>query len=213
MNDPLLKFDSATRRQFVQQMAATALGLNILPATTSLAEDSEEIPASGPGFGSAKSVIVLQLNGGMSHIDTLDPKTGNGPGKAINTAADFQVTEYLPQIAKVADQICVLRSMTAEVGVHAPAKYVMRTGYTGRGTVVHPNLGAWAQHYLGRSHAQMPSTVCINRRSDRGNGFFSSSHAPLAIGEPNAGIGNIEALTGDHLMLRRTQLQGRINPS
>lgn len=205
MTDPLQKFDSATRRQFVQRMAATAFGVSVL-STDHLFADEKPIPTSGPGFGSAKRVIVLQLDGGMSQIDTFDPKPGNGPGKTINTSADFQVTEYLPETAKMANKICVIRSMTAEVGVHGPAKYVMRTGYTGRGTVVHPNIGAWAQHYLGRSHAQMPSTVCINRRSDRGNGFFSSSHAPLAIGEPNAGIGNIEALTGDHLMLRRTQL-------
>ncbi|MDE0866435.1 MAG: DUF1501 domain-containing protein [Rubripirellula sp.] len=206
MEDPLLKFDLASRRQFVQRMAATAFGLNILTTGRSLAEDADVIPTNGPGFGSAKRVIVLQLNGGMSHIDTFDPKKGNGPGRPINTSADFQVTEYLPETAKLANRLCVLRSMTAEVGVHGPAKYVMRTGYAGRGTVLHPNIGAWAQHYLGRSHAQIPSTACINRRSDRGNGFFSSSHAPLAIGEPNAGIGNIEALTGDHLMLRRTQL-------
>ncbi len=206
MNDPLLKIDSSTRRQFVQGMAATAFGLNILPTALSLTDDP--IPTSGPGFGSAKRVIVLQLDGGMSHIDTFDPKRGNskGPGKTIKTSADFQVTEYLPETAKLANKICVIRSMTAEVGVHAPAKYVMRTGYAGRGTVVHPNMGAWAQHYLGRSHQQIPSSVCINRRSDRGNGFFPSNHAPLAIGEPNAGIGNIEALAGDRLMRKRIRL-------
>ena len=194
MTNPLNTYDAETRRHFVERCAKTALGLTILPAAPMLAEDTQ--PNTHPGFGRAKRVIVLQLNGGMSHIDTFDPKSGpsKGPGDAIKTSADFQVTEFLPKTAAIANKICVLRTMTAEVGVHKPAQYVIRTGYTSRGTVRHPNIGAWAQHYLGRSHKTMPSSVCVNRRSDQGNGFFPSSYAPLAIGKPDDGLSNIKAL-------------------
>jgi len=215
---PLNSSGSLTRRRFVERMAATAFGVNLLPAfagTKPLAagQSDDKDKKQDKGFGSAKRVIIIQLDGGLSHIDTFDPKTGKskGPGKAIKTAADFQVTHYLPETAKVADKICVIRSMTADIGVHAPAKYFMRTAYAGRGTIKHPNIGAWAQHYLGRSHAQMPSSVCINRRSDRGNGFFSSSFAPLSIGEPERGIGNVEALNGKKRFARRVDLLNRLD--
>ncbi|HCU86839.1 MAG TPA: DUF1501 domain-containing protein, partial [Verrucomicrobiales bacterium] len=144
----------------------------------------------------AKSVIWLMLNGGLSHIDSLDPKQGKskGPAKAINTSADFQVTEFFPKFATVANRVCVIRSMEAKIGVHKPAQYFMRTAYEPRGTILHPNLGAWGSHYLGRSSKNLPSSVCINRRSDQGNGFFPSSYAPLAIGDPTKGINDVKSI-------------------
>jgi hypothetical protein len=49
-------------------------------------------------------------------------------------------------------------------------------------------LGAWAQHYLGASHATLPSSVCINHNSDNGNGFFPATFTPLPIIDPDAGL-------------------------
>ena len=123
------------------------------------------------------------LDGGLSHIDSLDPKQGRskGPADTIKTSADFQVTNYFPKLATIADRVCLIRSMEAKIGVHKPAQYFMRTAYEPRGTILHPNLGAWGSHYLGRSSKTLPSSVCVNRRSDQGNGFFPSSYAPLAL--------------------------------
>ena len=89
-----------TRRKFVEQCALGAFGLTVLPNLKA----SNSVPL-GDGFGKAKRIIFLQVKGGMSHIDTFDPKFGKtkGPGKAINTKSDFQVTEYLPKTAKIAD--------------------------------------------------------------------------------------------------------------
>ena len=84
--------------------------------------------------------------------------------------------------------------MEAKIGVHKPAQYYMRTAYEPRGTILHPNLGAWGSHYLGRSSKTLPSSVCVNRRSDQGNGFFPSSYAPLAIGDPSQGISDVRSI-------------------
>ena len=62
--------------------------------------------------------------------------------------------------------------MTAKIGVHGPAQYFMRTAFAQRATIKHPNLGAWAQHYLGSSHNTLPSSACINDGPRYGNGFF-----------------------------------------
>ena len=194
MKKSLNSLDAQTRRQFVERCAATSFGLSILPTAHLTAADSTDPKPAA--FGKAKSVIWLMLNGGLSHIDSLDPKQGKskGPAKAIHTSADFQVTEFFPKFATVANRVCVIRSMEAKIGVHKPAQYFMLTAYEPRGTILHPNLGAWGSHYLGRSSKNLPSSVCINRRSDQGNGFFPSSYAPLAIGDPTKGINDVKAI-------------------
>tara|TARA_Y100000588_G_scaffold124671_2_gene136621 strand:+ start:6109 stop:7383 length:1275 start_codon:yes stop_codon:yes gene_type:complete len=202
----LNSLDAQTRRQFVERCAAASFGLSILPtAQLDAAESTDPKPAA---FGKAKNVIWLMLNGGLSHIDSLDPKQGKskGPAKAINTSADFQVTEFFPKFATVANRVCVIRSMEAKIGVHKPAQYFMRTAYEPRGTILHPNLGAWGSHYLGRSSKNLPSSVCVNRRSDQGNGFFPSSYAPLAIGDPTKGISDVKSIGDRSAATKRLKL-------
>ncbi len=206
MKQVLNSLDTPTRRQFVERCAATSFGLSILPTAQLIAEESkDQKPAA---FGKAKSVIWLMLNGGLSHIDSLDPKQGKskGPAEAMNTSADFQVTEFFPKFATIADRVCVIRSMEAKIGVHKPAQYYMRTAYEPRGTILHPNLGAWGSHYLGRSSKNLPSSVCVNRRSDQGNGFFPASYAPLAIGDPSKGINDVESIGGKSAVTKRLTL-------
>ncbi|MCP4889698.1 MAG: DUF1501 domain-containing protein [Planctomycetaceae bacterium] len=206
MKQRLNALDTPTRRAFVERCAATSFGLSIVPTAQLAAAESAE--HNGAGYGKAKSVIWLMLSGGLSHIDSLDPKQGKskGPAKTINTSADFQVTEFFPKFATVADRVCVIRSMEAKIGVHKPAKYFMRTAYEPRGTILHPNLGAWGSHYLGRSSQTLPSNVCINRRSDQGNGFFPSSYAPLAIGDPSRGINDVDSIGGKSRAEKRLAL-------
>ncbi len=198
MKSELFRLDEISRRSFVERIAQTAFGLTVLPFLPSqnlLAAETQAAAATSsgaPGFGKAKAVIMLQLAGGLSQIDSFDPKTGasKGPGDAVKTKAGFQVTSFLPETAKIADKITVIRSMTAKVGVHEPASYLMRTGFEKRGTIVHPTLGAWAQHYLGASHQTLPSSVCINRPSNHGNGFFPATMSPLPILDPDEGLKN-----------------------
>ena len=206
MKQLLNSLDTFTRRKFVERCAATSFGLSILPTVPLTAADSAAQKAAA--FGKAKSVIWLMLSGGLSHIDSFDPKEGKskGPAKAINTSADFQVTDFFPKFATVADRVCLIRSMEAKIGVHAPAQYFMRTAFEKRGTILHPNLGAWGSHYLGRSSDTLPSSVCINRRSDQANGFFPSSYAPLAIGDPTQGINDVKSIGSNSEAKKRLAL-------
>jgi len=211
MKQLLNSLDKSTRRQFVERCAATSFGLSILPGSQFVSGASTN--QNPTAFGKAKSVIWLMLSGGLSHIDSLDPKTGKskGPAKAINTAADFQVTNFFPKFATVADRVCLIRSMEAKIGVHKPAKYFMRTAYEPRGTILHPNLGAWGSHYLGRSSKNLPSSVCINRRSDQANGFFPSSYAPLAIADPDKGINDVKSIGGRSAATKRLELLNNLD--
>ena len=196
------------RRQFIERCALGAFGLSVLPNLATGAESS-----TGNGFGKAKRIIFLQVKGGMSHIDTFDPKVGptKGPGDAIRTKADFQVTEYLPKTAQIADRISVIRSMSAKVGVHGPAQYFMRTAFTERNTIKHPNLGAWAQHYLGSSHKTLPSSACINTSPKNGNGFFPTAFSPIPILDPQKGLRNIKTRGGSEDLRERLALSEKLS--
>lgn len=180
-----------TRRQFIERCAFTAFGLTVLP-------NFAQAQKGTAGFGSAERIIFINVQGGMSHIDTFDPKDGpsKGPGETIRTKADFQVTHYLENTAKVADQLAVIRTMTAKIGVHGPAQYFMRTAFAQRATIKHPNLGAWAQHYLGASHETLPASACINDGPRYGNGFFPSYFSPIPILNPESGLQNIDGKGG-----------------
>lgn len=210
------KLNELTRRMFVERMAKSAFGLSLLPCLSPQSFAEEAAQATGqakPGFGKAKAVIMLQLSGGMSQIDSFDPKTGasKGPGSAVSTKADFQVSSFLPEIAKIADKITVIRSMTAKVGVHDQAQYLMRTGFEKRGTVAHPTLGAWAQNFLGPSHPTLPSSVCVNRPANHGNGFFPATMSPLPILDPDSGLQNAIAKADSTVMEKRLSLLRRMD--
>ncbi|MEY5010221.1 MAG: hypothetical protein RLZZ253_1360 [Verrucomicrobiota bacterium] len=196
-----------SRRAFVEACARMAFGTTVLPLlapSTALAQGTTR----GRGFGSARHIIFLQLRGGMSHIDTFDPKSGSskGPRGAVSAKGGMQLSEFLPQTARVSDRIAVVRSMSAKVGVHAAAQYLIRTGYEQRGTVQHPCLGAWAQHYLGASTKSLPSSVCINHNSAHGNGFFAPGLSPLPILDPDSGLQHATSEAGIPVLEKRLGL-------
>jgi hypothetical protein len=201
--------DPLRRRAFIERCAKVSFGLSVLPFFSNLAKAAEApgaAPNAGlPGFGKAKRVIFIELAGGMSHVDTFDPKAGSA-AKAVSTKGGFQLTEFLPETAKVADKISVIRNMSAKVGVHASAAYLMRTGFEQRGVVQHPTLGAWAQHFLGASSKTLPSSVCVGRSSNHGNGWWPAAYSPLPIQSPADGLTDVKTMVDDATQSKRQKL-------
>src|SRR6476469_8397487 len=133
--------DGLTRRELLRVGGSAVFGLslaNLLQLQEANAANPTT-PNGGPGFGKAKSVILLYLQGGPSHLDLWDPKD-NVPAnvKSVFKAIDTKVTgckftELLPKFAKVNDKVTLLRSMSyTPVGLfnHTAAIYQMLTGYT-----------------------------------------------------------------------------------
>lgn len=213
MNTPIRSLDSISRRQFAEHVAKATLGVTLLPH---LLKGEAAAPSSKalPGFGKAKNVIWLQMIGGMSHIDTLDPKAGDskGPGDPITTKAGYQLGAYLPTLAKDhSEKLAIIRSMSSKTGVHASGQYLMRTGYEQRGTIKHPILGAWAQELLGKSSQTLPSTVCVGRSPEHGNGFFSAAFSPLPIHDPEAGLQYAQFDAAPAIMSKRLALLNQVD--
>ena len=189
------KTDFRSRRSFVTQMASSMLGLTVLPtvAGSAIAATTTSSAAGQTLGGNANSVIYLYMSGGMSHLDTFDTKPGaetQGPVESIDTAADgVQISQYFPNLAKQMNHVAVINSLYSNQGAHAQGRYFMHTGYTMRGTIVHPDLGAWSAYHLGKANRTLPANVKIGGDSaGLGGGFLESSYAALPIGDPEAGL-------------------------
>lgn len=202
MKSELNKLSPIARRDFMMRTAQAALGVTVLPSLNVAAAGSTTGPGT-PGFGKAKSVIFLWMGGGMTHIDTWDPKDGEtkGPTDPIKVNAGSGNLDRLggtmEKMAKVANKISIIRSMSSKTGVHDQGTYVMKTGYEPRGTIVHPCIGAWASHFLGRIKGPtLPDSVVVNSGSSYpGAGFFPTTMSPIPISNPENGLQNIKPTT------------------
>ena len=129
-----------SRRDILRVGGSGLFGLNLGAMLQMQAKGAEEKKsAGGPGWGKAKSIILVYLQGGPSHLDLWDPKEnvpdnvrsafGNIPTKVPGV----KYTEVLPKLAQVNDKFTTLRSMSyTPNGLfnHTAAIYQMMTGYT-----------------------------------------------------------------------------------
>jgi hypothetical protein len=179
----------------------------------------------------ARSVIFLFMYGGPSHVDLFDPKPelAKWHGKPIpvwksedafmgrktrNIAmqssyafqkhgdAGIEIAEPFPNLARCADDLCVIRSMHAESNNHGPALLQMNSGFTLPGR---PSMGSWVTYGLGSESSNMPSFVVlldhqgapVNGAMNWSNGFmpaafqgvpFRSEGEPIAYLRPPKGV-------------------------
>ncbi len=194
-----------TRRGFLER---SSLGFGWL-AFAGLASRwaSAETQARAPHFAPrAKHVIFLFMDGGVSHVDTFDPKPeltkhqwrggrvedGHGLagrrgrpqmaeevfGNSSNVASrDMWVSDLLPHIAGVADELCVIRSVVGESPLHGAQNLLL---HTGRSIGAAPSIGAWISYGLGTQNEQLPGYVLLNNDWIPNGGFqnFSSAWLP-----------------------------------
>lgn len=174
--------------------ARTLLGVHLLPMFGSTIAGGAPVGKTIPTKGKAKHVIYLFMSGGMSHLDTFDPKPKKkdimGKTEAISTKADdIMVGHYLKKTANVMDKVCVINSMNSTQGAHEQGSYTMHTSYDLRGTIKHPSLGSWVLRLGGRIHPELPGFVAIDSSPDlTGGGFLGAKFAAAPIGSPEEGL-------------------------
>ncbi len=133
----------------------------------------------------AKAVILLWMQGGPSQIDTFDPKPGvetGGPFKAIDTKTPgLQISEHLPQLARVSDKFSVIRTLNSKDPNHDTARYLLHTGYRTDPTVEHPHLGSLIVHELGTKAEGLPGCITVGKDATVGSGYLPPELAPLIV--------------------------------
>jgi hypothetical protein len=186
--------DELGRRQFMINAARSYLGVSLAPMLgASLAGNS--FGQEHKGGAKAEHVIFLNMGGGMSHLDTFDTKPKNedvqGPVESINTSGDFQISQFLPETAKIGNHLCVINSMTSRQGAHSQGQYLLHRSYSPRGTIVHPALGAWVVRQKGRKNTTLPGFVTANTSPAVSSpGFFGAEFGGVPLGRPDEGLKN-----------------------
>ncbi len=187
---------SLNRRDFISTAAKTFLGVAALDNLGSKAFAlAGEGTSSLKQVGTARNVIYLYMTGGMSHLDTFDPKDNKevmGSTEVISTKADgIRLSDNLPLLARQADKLAIIRSMASTQGAHDQGRYYMHTSYTLRSSIRHPSMGAWLQKFQDKGNPTLPGTVMIGNDSRHpGAGFFEAKFAPLMVNAPDDGLGN-----------------------
>lgn len=205
-----------TRREFVSTVAKSCLGVSAILG----AQDLLGIKPTGH-VPTARNVIFLYMAGGMTHIDTFDPKPDNsdvmGETTAIDTTADgIQLGSWLPNTAQQMHNASLIRTLSSNQGAHQQANYLLHTSYQRRGTIVHPTMGAWISKETQKLNRSLPSNVRINGGSDiLGSGYLEKRHGPLPLGNPNAGIQNVSkaGYLDDNMYNNRIDIASKFNKS
>src|SRR6266849_4428959 len=150
------------------------------------------LKAQNPAQAKDISVIHLVLHGGLSHMDTFDPKPDAQPKfrsifKPIPTnVPGLQICEHLPRTAKLADKYVVIRSMTHKASAHGAALTLMLTGHDALPTIQNPAVGSVVAKELGQRN-ELPAYVSIPAADGaymRG-GFLGPKYNPFNAGEAN----------------------------
>ncbi len=174
-----------TRRDFLTKctLGLGALGFGSLLADSARSESLNPLAPRFPHFApKAKRVIHIFANGGPSHVDTFDPKpaldkwhgqkipshlgTERPTGGAWRSPFKFQkhgqsgieISELFPHLAKHADELCVVRSMHADVPNHEPSLLMMNCGDS---RLVRPSVGSWVTYGLGTENQNLPGFIAM----------------------------------------------------
>ena len=167
---------SLSRRALLSRSAVTLGAAALLPSIARAQSFSVEHPLypKAPHFvPKAKRVILFFMNGGVSHVDTFDPKAAlhrdNGkqykggtkllasPWKTeVYADCGTQVTTLFPHLGSCMNDIAVIRSMYGDHGDHFAATLGMHTGSNGE---ARPGIGAWLSFGLGTHNPNLPSHV------------------------------------------------------
>ena len=208
-----------SRRGFLQQASA---GFGWLALSSLFARTASAAP--GAHFAAkAKNIIFCFMDGGPSHVDTFDPKPmlKQHEGKAIGASAvskrsqsnanriwfgspwEFKqrgqsglwVSELFPHLAKVADHLCVVRSMVGELPLHGQQNLLL---HTGRIIGQAPSFGAWMSYGLGTENHNLPGYVVLNNDwvpngglENFGSSFLPASHQATMMRAKGVPVDNI----------------------
>lgn len=188
---------SLTRRSFLR--SAGAVGIGCLGWHECLAMAAPVLRSRG------KAMIVLWMQGGPTQFETFDPKD-HSQAKAISTSVPgIQIAEHWPSVAKIMDDVCLVRSMTNKEGNHQRATYQLHTGYTPSGAVKYPGFGSLVTREIAASDLDLPSFVSVLGAS-QGSGFLPVTYGPFQVSDPSRMPDNTQLQVPEERYRRRLRL-------
>src|SRR5438046_570280 len=161
---------SLARRDFLRAGTLSFLGIGLsdflrLGSTQAFAATTGALPP-----GKAKAVILLWLEGGVSHLDTFDVKANSGFRPIPTNAPGVQISETLPQIARHMDKLSIVRSMRTQERNHPQGTVETLTGHRPNPALQFPSFGSIVSKELG-PRENMPPFVVVPMPAEKD--FFS----------------------------------------
>ena len=203
---PGLAHSTLSRRAWLQKTAGGfgMLALSALMNQRGLAGiDANPLPHFKPKI---RSVIFCFMDGGVSHVDSFDPKPKLTElhGKAVRITREqdrltagnrkwlgspwkfrahgqsaIPISDLFPQLATCADDLTIVRSMVGEFPLHSRGNLL---AHTGRSVGGHPSLGAWISYGLGTENQNLPGFVVLHNGMNIPSGLenFASAFLPAS---------------------------------
>ncbi|WP_020471064.1 DUF1501 domain-containing protein [Zavarzinella formosa] len=166
-----------SRRGFTGAAAGLFLGMNV---RTLVARSGEDHKAA------AEHVILFWNGGGMSHIDTFDPKPGRdvqGDLEPIKTSvAGIQISEIFPELAKQMKHVALIRSIAGQNGDHGRATYQLQTSYAQSANLQHPGIGSVVVSER-KSLGDLPAYVTVGGLAPKA-GYLGQKCEAYFVGRP-----------------------------
>ena len=200
--------DQFNRRQFLKLASRGASALTLSSLINSTAATARSLPKRHHP-AKAKSVIFLYMSGGVSHVDSFDPKpllrelhgqpmpmelertqfdnVGNIMGSYWDHRkygeSGIEMTNLFPNIAEQADDLAIVRGLTAKFSEHAQGNFFMHSGFPFLG---YPSAGAWVNYGLGTENPNLPGYIVLQSESSGnphgGVSVFGNAFLPATNG-------------------------------
>jgi hypothetical protein len=214
-----------------EMLASSASGFGLVALAGLLADQAKGEPLSRPMVGAfdrrphftprAKRVIFCFMDGGVSHVDSFDPKpklaeldgkaftesknpTANGNRQWLKSPWAFKphgdcglpVSDLFPHIGSCADDLAVIRSMQADLPIHSTGVLFLHTGSNLAGR---PSLGSWVTYGLGSENQNLPGFVVLSfgvvpcgGLENYASGFLPANQQATLLAADGTPIDNIE---------------------
>jgi len=139
-----------------------------------------------------KRVVVIDLRGGVSQLETWDPKPGTdtgGPFQAIPTSVPgLHICELLPYTAKQMHRLVLIRGLNTKEDDHGKGHYIMVTGRRQEPAQDYPQIGAVCAKMLGSPDAALPGHIHITPKGEGGfnksdSAFLGPKYASISLGD------------------------------
>lgn len=192
------------RRAFLKLTSKGVGALTVSSLINALSAQTNYLPKLHHA-AQAKSVIFLYMSGGVSHVDSFDPKpilrelhgqpmpvklartqfdqVGNIMGSFWDSnkygESGIEMTNLFPNIAELADDLAIVRSMTAKFSEHAQGNFFMHSGFPFLG---YPSAGAWVNYGLGTENPNLPGYIVLQSENSGtphgGVSLFGNAYLP-----------------------------------
>lgn len=186
-----MRHKSLNRREILGGMSALGVSVGLSHSLMSHSAWADDVTGRLQAIADQKRLIVLWMGGGPSQMDTFDLKPGHANGGEFQETATnvpgLRFSEHLPQLARMADKMAIVRSLNSKEGDHSRGTYYVRTGQRPGAPLPYPAVAATLAKELSPNDPMIPDYVSVLQNTAinplaYGAGFLGPQHEPLTVG-------------------------------